>query len=191
METKNAVIESTMLGIEDHGIMPCFLYLNYGGSVQGFGGYGLDGFDKAKAKRVGTAWGMEFVRRVLETFEVDSWEKLYGKHCRVVADHGKVYRWNVGLEPMTVIDLMQAKQKREPHLSGKARCLSCKHEWVAVAPVGVIWMECPSCTLERGRYVAHAERDSMRWGCNCGNDLFYATPDGFYCPNCGEWQHGF
>ena len=92
METKNAVIESTMLGIEDHGIMTCFLYLNYGGSGQGFGGYGLDGFDKAKDKRVGTAWGMEFVRRVLETFEVDSWEKLSGKHCRVVADYGKVYR---------------------------------------------------------------------------------------------------
>ena len=92
METKNAVIESTMLGIEDHGILTCFLNLNYGGSGQGFGGYGLDGFDKAKDKRIGTAWGMEFVRRVLETMEVDSWEKLSGKHCRVISDNGKVYK---------------------------------------------------------------------------------------------------
>ena len=97
---------------------------------------------------------------------------------------------NAGLETMTVIDLKQAKQEREPHVSGKARCLACKHEWVAVAPVGVIWMECPACTLERGRFVAQVERDGLHWHCNCGNDLFHATPDGFYCPNCGEWQHG-
>ena len=92
MKEKNAVIESTMLGIEDHGIMTCFLYLDYGGTCQGFGGYSLDVFDKNKDKRIGTAWGTEFVRRVLETIEVDSWEKLKGKHCRVVSDYGKVYR---------------------------------------------------------------------------------------------------
>lgn len=68
-------------------------------------------------------------------------------------------RSNAGLETMTVINLAQAEADREPHLSGKARCLACKHEWVAVAPVGVVWMECPACTLERGRYVAQAERE--------------------------------
>ena len=91
----------------------------------------------------------------------------------------------------TVIDLQAARQEREPHSAGKARCLACKHEWVAVAPIGVTWMECPSCTLERGRFIAQHERDGEHWNCNCGCDLFYATPDGFYCPNCGEWQHGF
>ena len=30
MEIKNAKIESTMLGTEDHGIMTCYLYLDYG-----------------------------------------------------------------------------------------------------------------------------------------------------------------
>lgn len=53
---------------------------------------------------------------------------------------------------MTVIDLAQAKADREPHLSGAAVCLACKHEWVAVAPVGTVWMECPACSIERGRY---------------------------------------
>jgi hypothetical protein len=43
-------------------------------------------------------------------------------------------------------------------------CLACKHVWVA---------------------VAHG-RD--HWHCQCGNDLFHATPAGMYCPNCGEWQ---
>lgn len=92
METKNAVIESTMLGIEDHGILTCFLYLNYGGSSQGFGGYSFDEYDKGKDKRVGVAWGMEFIRNVLETLEVESWEDLTGERCRVVSDSGKVYR---------------------------------------------------------------------------------------------------
>jgi hypothetical protein len=89
---------------------------------------------------------------------------------------------------MSVIDLKQARQEREPHLNGNARCLACKHEWVAVAPIIVTSMERPEYPLERGRYVVQFERDGEHWHCNCGNDLFYSTPDGFYCPNCGEWQ---
>lgn len=93
-----------------------------------------------------------------------------------------------------IINLAQAKQDREPHIEaveGKARCLACRHEWIAVAPVGVVWMECPSCSLERGRYIAQIERPGEHWHCNCGNELFFATNDGFYCPNCGTWQNGF
>lgn len=92
---------------------------------------------------------------------------------------------------MTVIDLQAEKEAREPHSEGKARCLACKHEWVAVAPVGTIWLECPACTLERGRFIAQHQREGDHWHCNCGCDLFYATPDGIYCPNCAEWQRGF
>ena len=29
-EIKNAVIDNTMLGFEDHGILTCYLFLNYG-----------------------------------------------------------------------------------------------------------------------------------------------------------------
>lgn len=92
---------------------------------------------------------------------------------------------------MSVINLQAARQEREPHSSGKARCLACKHEWVAVAPVGAVWIECPSCTLTRGGFIAPHWRDEHHWTCNCGCDLFHATPEGFYCPNCGEAQHGF
>lgn len=92
---------------------------------------------------------------------------------------------------MTVIDLAQAKAGKTPHLSGTAVCLACKHEWVAVAPVGAVWMECPACSLERGRYRGPVQLDRDHWRCHCGNDLFQATQDGMYCPNCGEWQHGF
>jgi len=92
---------------------------------------------------------------------------------------------------MTVIDLAQAKADKQPHLSGAAVCLACRHEWVAVAPVGTVWMDCPACGLERGRYRGPVGLGGLHWHCKCGNDLFHATQDGMYCPNCGEWQHGF
>ena len=90
-----------------------------------------------------------------------------------------------------LITLSKVRENRVPHSSGKARCLACKHEWVAVAPTGVTWMECPACSLERGRFVAQHEREEPHWMCNCGNNLFYVVKDGYYCPNCGEWQRGF
>lgn len=94
METKNATIESTHLGVEDHGIMTCYLHLKYHGSGQGFGGYALDrqnGERDTKSRRIGTAYGCEFIKRILETVGVDRWEKLPGKHIRVRADHSKVH----------------------------------------------------------------------------------------------------
>jgi predicted RNA-binding Zn-ribbon protein involved in translation (DUF1610 family) len=80
---------------------------------------------------------------------------------------------------------------KRPHVAGTAFCLDCKHEWGAAAPVGVTWMECPACGLERGRFKFSCQRDGLEWRCNCGNDLFHMKPAGIYCPNCGEWQQGF
>jgi len=82
-EITNAVISKTMLGREDHGIMTCFLTLDYGGSVQGFGGYSLDEFSLTLDRRIGTKWGMEFIARILHVVEVENWEDLRGKYVRV------------------------------------------------------------------------------------------------------------
>lgn len=86
-EIINALIESTMLGFEGHGCMTCNLMLNYGGSVQGFGGYGFDDPIKDPSgkflRREGCAWGMEFVISILRTVGVERWEDLKGKHIRV------------------------------------------------------------------------------------------------------------
>ena len=90
-----------------------------------------------------------------------------------------------------VVDFASAKEAREPHNTGKARCIDCKHEWVAVAPVGTVWLICPACVLERGRFIYQHQREGAHWTCHCNNDLFYVTPEGCYCPNCGEWQKGF
>ena len=82
--------------------------------------------------------------------------------------------------------------KADPHMTGPARCIACGHEEIAVAPIGVVWMECSECHAMKVLFK-HAVCDESRlhWTCNCGNDLFHATPEGFYCPNCGEWQRGF
>lgn len=92
---------------------------------------------------------------------------------------------------MTVVDLAEERARRGEHLTGPARCLSCRFEWVAVAPVGTVILECPECHLMRGRFVGEVLRDCLHWVCNCGNDLFLVTAEGFYCPHCGIDQLGF
>lgn len=91
METKNAIITSTMLGYEDHGIFTFMIHLNYGGAGQGAGGYALDQYDKKAEKRVGSKYGIDLIATIIKTVGVDSWEQLKGKHIRVKADFGKVY----------------------------------------------------------------------------------------------------
>lgn len=91
IEEKNAKITGTMLGIEDHGILSAMLYLDYGGAGQGFGGYAMDTWDEGFRRRVGAAFGAEFILRVLHTVGVERWEHLKGQHVRVRADHSKVY----------------------------------------------------------------------------------------------------
>ena len=93
-EIKNAKITGTMLGQEDHGILSCMINLNYGGSGQGFGGYCLDEPHKVNGEfkgRRGTAYGMEFIRRVLETVGVEKWEDLKGKHVRADCEWVRVH----------------------------------------------------------------------------------------------------
>ncbi len=76
------------------------------------------------------------------------------------------------------------------HGSGEAFCLSCKHVWQAVAPTGIEAFECPSCQRFTGHWkyeFAPGPGQSVRV-CNCGNQLFYLTPDGHLCANCGIYQ---
>ena len=84
---KNARIESTTLGFEDHGIFTYWVMLDFGGSGQGFGGYGLDeprtdGAGKYLGRR-GTVYGCDAIIRLLEVLGVESWEKLKGTPVRV------------------------------------------------------------------------------------------------------------
>jgi len=92
--------------------------------------------------------------------------------------------------PNGVVSLADKRAERTPHLSGEAKCMLCSKEWVAVAPVGTPWLECPECHAVKGYMKFNVQRTKSEWVCNCGNDLFRVTPDGYYCPNCGAWQEG-
>lgn len=89
----NAQIEDTRLGIEDHGIFNLTLVLKWdieeGSSTgQGFGGI-LDNPNKERNGRIGTAYGCEFIKRVLKTVGVRNWEDLKDKYVRI--KHGDGY----------------------------------------------------------------------------------------------------
>lgn len=79
---KNAKIQSTMLGREDHGIMTFMIYINADDSFCGIGGYCLDRFDSTTKTRVFRAESMEVISKILEVVGVDKWEDLPGKYIR-------------------------------------------------------------------------------------------------------------
>lgn len=93
---------------------------------------------------------------------------------------------------------MQAKADHEPdapHLSGAARCLACKHEWVAVAPAGPYGyagdLECPGCGVCRGQFKWPFQGPPSEeiWTCgDCDGQLFMITKPGTRCVGCGKHQ---
>ena len=90
---------------------------------------------------------------------------------------------------MTVLEFKRA-EKTEPHGTGPAFCIGCRHEWSAIAPAGTVELECPQCECMKGRFrnLFETYEDEKVWVCNCGNDLFKVTETGTMCVNCGEYQ---
>lgn len=89
-EIRNAVIESTKITSDDHGLLSAWLMLDYGGSGQGFGGYALylpKSFTHYKLESVAG----HFIWRCMEIAGVTEWSKLAGKTIRVRCDHSKVH----------------------------------------------------------------------------------------------------
>ncbi len=86
---ENGIIERTMLGYEDHGILIFSLTLKFAGTGQGFGGWCLDGVPRKQepgAQREPTVFCGAAVAGLLRAVGVDSWEKLKGAHVRVRRD---------------------------------------------------------------------------------------------------------
>lgn len=67
----NAIIGKTHIGYEDHGILTVWLFLESPGNSQGFGGFGCN--------TNASFW----IKRILDTVGVLTWEELKGKHVRV------------------------------------------------------------------------------------------------------------
>jgi hypothetical protein len=79
------------------------------------------------------------------------------------------------------------KDPEEVHSVGEAICIQCKHEWVAVVPYEDAQFECPNCNTIHGVFK-YGFAPATTWTCNCGNQLFFVTPDGSLCPKCGLYH---
>lgn len=97
---------------------------------------------------------------------------------------------------MSVISLAEARQERQPHWGGPAICIGCRHEWVAVAAVGVEWIECPSCLEPKGhpKRPFGADVGDSVFECKCGCEAMTAYVREkdrrfvFRCMGCGTDQ---
>ena len=80
--------------------------------------------------------------------------------------------------------------RQKQHGQGEAFCIACDHVWQAVSPTGTVYLECPQCHTMKGKWKWEfaPKTGQLTRECNCGNQLFYLTPEGHLCANCGIWQ---
>lgn len=83
---KNAIIESTMLGRESHGILTFYISIKSGSTCCSVGGYALDQYDRKTEKRVFSPKSMGVISEILNVVGVNSWEDLPGKYIRFESD---------------------------------------------------------------------------------------------------------
>ena len=89
MTIRNAVIKRTKITSGDHGLLSAWLFLDYGGSGQGFGGHCLylpKSFSHHKLHSVAG----HFIWRVMEIAGVTEWDQLNGKTIRVDSELGGI-----------------------------------------------------------------------------------------------------
>ena len=91
IETRNAIITSAEITNDDHGVLSAWLYLDYGGAGQGFGGYALYLPKSFKHHNMQMGFAGHFIWRVMEIAEVSKWSELGGKTIRVQCEHSKVH----------------------------------------------------------------------------------------------------
>lgn len=133
LQTQNAQIAATQLGYDDHGIVTAFLQLQWPGMGGGFGGYVLHSDHPHSGL---TAFGMQYLRSVLDVVGVRTWEELAGKHIRIVQEPGS------GLNRIIGIGHIMEDRWFFPHeLGGECEALALERqkaiELLAAQPVSV------------------------------------------------------
>ena len=90
-----ATISDTSFGSPDHGVISAYLHTKWNGGGIGVGGYCLDepvkDDDGKFIKRVGTAYGLDHLMRIMETVGVEKWEDLPGKHVIVLFEGKSIF----------------------------------------------------------------------------------------------------
>lgn len=90
-EIRNAIIERASITNDDHGILTAWLYLDYGGKGQAFGGYALHVGPLSRFHKVNSGYAGHFIWRVLEIAGVTEWSKVAGRTIRVKQSHTKCH----------------------------------------------------------------------------------------------------
>lgn len=86
-EIVNAVIESVTLDDANRGMLSSYVFLDYGGSGQGFGGYALY-LPRNYSNHELKSMAGHFIWRCMEIAGVTSWDKMKGKTVRVRIENG-------------------------------------------------------------------------------------------------------
>lgn len=90
MEIKNAVIKSTFLGREDHGIFTFYLGCDTDGLFRQVGGYCLDYKDKDSGKYIYFPNSLRLINEILSVIGCNSWEGLRKRYIRLMIDGSSV-----------------------------------------------------------------------------------------------------
>lgn len=82
-----AKITGARLSIKERGILTFHINVDYDewGS-QTIGGYALDGYDRERNERIGSAYGCEMIRRLLLFFDVDDFSEMADKYVYVLGE---------------------------------------------------------------------------------------------------------
>lgn len=92
----NAKITSTTLGWKNAPCLCVQLELDYGGSMQGFGGWSMDNHPQLRGEeRAPSLAAGATIAGLLRTVGVESWEEIKGQYVRVEltnADDGLIIR---------------------------------------------------------------------------------------------------
>ncbi len=90
-EIKNARIVDADITNGEYGCLTVWIRLDYGGSMQGFGGYSLGNTNIEKFTEEGGNYAGWFINRCLQIAGVEKWSQIKGKTIRVESDSGKVH----------------------------------------------------------------------------------------------------
>lgn len=82
VEIRNAIITDAIITVEDRGLLSGWVYLDYGGTSQGFGGVSLYLPKNFKNHEMLSCAG-HWIYRIMQVADVERWDKLKGKTVRV------------------------------------------------------------------------------------------------------------
>ena len=100
---KLAKIVSASLEIKERGNLNFWINVSYEyGLNQGIGGITLDTYNEEKKRRIGTAYGCEFIRQLLLCLDVNDFSEMKGKVIWVFG-HGEGCSFQpTGIKPLNV-----------------------------------------------------------------------------------------